>query len=259
MLNTFSFLTMLVYLIKCHIQSETIIKKSTINLLGDSTGSINIKVKYPQNGNIYMGLGKNFYFDTEFNDTETNYFDSSDIEEKTSYKTYISVSQHPFYDSYETTCRLWKPKIDNLKLLCKITDRNFFGTGNYELDSSKFNYKSYQININSTTPLFKINYQHFYIAFLYADEQTIQIEEGKNYFELKFKFEEYNNENLYLYSNDVYLYLNNCSKNAKNLICKVEKEDIEGILYYKNQKFDIYYLDYDRGFKRSEIIYNTSI
>ena len=230
MWDTFSFLTMLLYLIKCHIQSETNIKKSTINLFRDITGSIEIKVKYPQNGNIYMGLGKNFYFDTEFNDTETNYFNASDIEEKTSYKTYISVSQHPFYDSYETTCRLWKPKIDNLKLLCKITDRYFYGTGKYGLDSSKIFYKSYEIIINSTTPLFKINYQDFHIPFLYADEQTIQIEEGKNYFELKFKFEEYNNENLYLYSNDVYLYLNNCSKNAKNLICKVEKEDIEGIL-----------------------------
>ena len=143
--------------------------------------------------------------------------------------------------------------------MCKITDRYFFGTGNYELGNSKFNYKSYQININSSTPLFKINYQRFYIPFLYADEQTIQIEEEKKYIELKFKCEEYNNESLYLYSNDAYLYLNKCSKNATNLICEVEKEDIEGILYYKSQKFDIYYLDYGRGFKRSELIYNITI
>ena len=95
MWDTFSFLTMIFYLIKCHIQSEKNIKLPTLNQIDDFTGSIDIKVKYPQNGNIYMGLGKNFYFDTEFNDTETNYFDASDIEEKTSFETYSHIVTSP--------------------------------------------------------------------------------------------------------------------------------------------------------------------
>ena len=255
---TFSFLSMVLNIFKRDFQSESNAIPLTINQKNDITVSININVKYPD-GDIYIGPGKNFYLDTEFNDTETNYFDASDIEEKTSYITYISISQHPFYDSYQTTCRLWKPKNDKLKLLCKITDNYFYGTGNYKLDNEKINYNSISININSSAQTLKMFYQNIQIPFLYADEQIIRIEEGQKYIELKLKFQEYNNESLYLYSNDAYLYLNKCSKNNKNLICEIEKEDIEGILYYKNQKFDIYYLDYGRDFKRREIIYNITI
>ena len=256
--NIFSFLLILISLIKCHSQSDSNKELSKSNLNNDVQESIQIDLEYPRTGDIYIGLEKFFYFDTSFNDTETNYFDSSDIEEKTSFTTRIIYS-YSFIEYHSTSCRLFKPKKDTLKLLCKITDDIIRGNAAINIENSYTNYKTYSINIYAPSHRFSLTFPKIPIPFLYADEQSIQIEEDKESYELKFKIEEYTNEDLYLYSNDAYLYLNKCTKNEKNLICEVEKEDIEGILLYNNQIFDLYYVNSGLGLRRGDLIYNITI
>ena len=100
-------------------------------------------------------------------------------------------------------------------------------------------YSSYDYNFY----LYKISD----LPFIYSEEQFINIEAGKDSYELQFKFREYNNQLLFLFYNGAYIHLENCSDKLKEnyLICKLEKEDIEEIeemLTTKNQKFDIYSL-----------------
>ena len=204
--NIFSFLLILISLIKCHSQSDSNKELSKSNLNNDAQESIQIDLEYPRTGDIYIGLEKFFYFDTSFNDTETNYFDSSDIEEKTSFTTRIIYS-YSFIEYHSTSCRLFKPKKDTLKLLCKITDDIIRGNAAINIENSYTNYKTYSINIYAPSHRFSLTFPKIPIPFLYADEQSIQIEEDKESYELKFKIEEYTNEDLYLYSNDAYLYL----------------------------------------------------
>ena len=103
---------------------------------------------------------------------------------------------------------------------------------------------------------------------MYSDTQIIRIEEDRETYELIFKKEKYNDELLYLYSNDAYIPLDECSKNENEteLICKLEKEEIEEALQYNKQIFETYsYYDkenYDQkklGIYKMEIIENIII
>ena len=233
--NIFTFLLILLSVFKSHSQSDSTIAKSTENLNDDITAIINVYVNYPKSLYIQIGFGRNFYFDTSFNDTETNYFDPSDIEEKTSSTTNIVYTYYRT-EKHKTKCRLWKPKKDTLKLLCHIIDNITHGDSSTYLESFNINYKSYEISVlASQSPKMILTYKREWVPFLYADEQIIQIDEEKESYELRFKCAEYTNEDLYLYSNDAYLYLNNCSKNEMNLICGIKKEEIEERLYNPTQ------------------------
>ena len=77
--------------------------------------------------------------------------------------------------------------------------------------------------------------------FLYSDEQIIQIEDNKEFYDLKFKIIEYNNETLYLnHDYRTNIYLDKCLNDGKYLTCTINKEDIEEVLYYSGQKFEVY-------------------
>ena len=55
--------------------------------------------------------------------------------------------------------------------------------------------------------------------------------------------EGYYDDILFLFRNETIetnpLYLDKCSKDKNYLICKIKKEEIEEILEYNNQKFDV--------------------
>ena len=54
------------------------------------TETIQIGIQYEET----LDFGRrNFYFNTDFNDKETNYFDASDIEDKTFFKTEINYKK----------------------------------------------------------------------------------------------------------------------------------------------------------------------
>ena len=209
--NIFSFLLILSSLFHCYSQLNSNLAVSGVkNLKDDIIGTIDINVKYKSYSYVYIGLEKTIYFDTDFNDKETNYFNASDIEEKTSFNTNI-VFYFMTTEKYKTSCRLWKPVNDTLKIICKIAVDYNRGSMDTLFIGSTLNYKSYKINIFAPSqPYFTILYPKVSIPFLYADEQKIKIEEGKESYELKFKFVEYNNENLYIYSNNAYFFLKKC-------------------------------------------------
>ena len=85
------------------------------------------------------------------------------------------------------------------------------------------------------------------IPFLYSEKQSITIEENKDSYNLMFKILEYDNEVLFLFSESTYIVLNKCMIERKNLICKITKEKIIGILGFSGQIFKCDYLDEVNG------------
>ena len=123
------------------------------------TDTIDINIKYRE-GKILLGLNRYFYLDTEFNDTETNYFDSSDIEEKTTFNTPLDYP-YSYKQPCRAGCRLWKPKNDTLKLICYVSG-NFNSEWDVKLQNTSFPYKNYQININPPSS----SDESFYLKYL---------------------------------------------------------------------------------------------
>ena len=175
---------------------------------------------------MHTGENRYFYLSTNYYDND-NIFNTSGIEENIEFKTVLYQTDYQSR-KYDTTCILWKPKNDNLKLFCQIIDS--YGGSNYvNLNQTVFLFKSCIIFID-TSPSFYLKYVNQRMPFLYADEQKITITEGKELYQLKFNMIDYYNELLYLYSNDTYIPLDKCSEEDDNLICVLEKEDIEEVL-----------------------------
>ena len=217
---------------------------------------ININIIYkPQ---IYFGEKGYIYFQTDYNDKETGVFDVSDIDEQIQFN--ISIITIEDSEIHNITCKLFKPTNDNLKLICKINDISYNWHCNAYMNKQSFIYNNYIVNImppllNNTFYLDKKNQ----LPFLYSDEQIINIEDWEQDYELKFNMEEYNDELLYLFSNDAYIHLDKCTKNENYLICTIEKEEIEEVLQYNNQKFDVYSHNEDLKLYKLNIIQNIII
>ena len=185
-----------------------------------------------------MGQNANFFLNTDYYDTK-GIFNSSDIEDNTRFNTTIYSSDSV---NYEVSCRLWKLDSTNVKIFCKLKDpTKFSSNARYYLNSVSFNYKSYKININrpSTDTTF---YKLTSLPFIYSGQQVIDLEDGKDLYELKFRCLEYNNEPLHLTDNGNIKISFSCTYIEKdnNLICQLQKEEIEEILINNIQNFEIY-------------------
>ena len=187
---------------------------------------------------VYLGPEGYFYLETDFYDNITKIFDSSDIEENTAFNSSLRYSGNNYY---KADCHLWITFNRKIMIFCKTENPSSFSTWTYvSFIPTLLNYKSYKIYIEQPT---STNYNFYLykrnpnIPFLYSNEQIIDIEEGKNEYELKFKYKEYNNEFLLLNFNQTYKYLENCYKSQNNIICPIKTEEIEEILHYNNQKY----------------------
>ena len=205
----------------------------------DITKTIEINIDSDE---YYLLVGENrfFYMSTIFNDNESNYFNSSDIEEKTLFKTTFTTKYDPIV-SYDITCRIRKRTNGTLVFICvlneDLTPKNYY----VYLNGTSFFYKSYEIIIKPSTRSFILRIIDTPLFFLSAYEQAINIEENKETYELKFKIEEYDaNGLLYLFSNYSFIPIDKCSIEGTYLICEIVKIYIEEVLQYNNQKFDVY-------------------
>ena len=222
----------------------------------DSLETITINITYEENK--YVGEKGYFYFETTFNDNETNYFNNLDIEQAS-----FNASFRPFYwtDICYSICRLWKSSDGYMKIICKFMDNSYAGR-NLNLYIKPFNYKSYLINFIPPEEGFWLIKDED-LQFLYSDEQMINITEEEKFYDLKFNMEGYYDDILFLFRNETIetnpLYLDKCSKDKNYLICKIKKEEIEEILEYNNQKFDVYTFSDHFGIHKIELINNIII
>ena len=200
--------------------------------------SILIQIRYEDNkdiikiGQTLTEAGKTNYptisFITDFDDTKSNIFDISDIEEKTSNKINIMTD-----DGYKTSwkCRLWKPMNGNLRLFCRVDSLTYSAKSiTFERLSFTYNKKNFVLKTDDYFQVIRLNTP---ISFLYSNPQTIDLDKEVESYDLKFKSDVYNKDVLYLYSNRNYIPVDNCTIEGNELLCKIPKEIIETNLIKK--------------------------
>ena len=200
--------------------------------------NIAIKVKYEDNKEPLV-FGREVYDDwkrkeiyfpeisfvTAYNDTISNIFDISDIEEKTKF-TIRFYEYNYSYNYFNMDCRLWKPQNENLRIIC--SSRYSISGGNYTFDRTTFEYNNYTIIIK-TEDYYVTSSISNYLTFLYSDNQTIDLDSYQEIYYLKFKIGLYANEGLYLNKSNNYIPLYDCyiKDNNIELMCHLNKSTIE--------------------------------
>ena len=160
-------------------------------------------------------------------------FDDIDIEEKTKFETIVEDIYNNS-NTYKIYCRLrnseWKT------ILCSAEETIPFGKYYIRFNNTKFNYNGYEIIVSGNDNYYFEKLDKFLID-LYVDEQTINVEESKNIYEIKFKIHSYNQERLFLMKRDGIFYLEKCYENKNELICPISKERLEEIMESNNEEF----------------------
>ena len=72
------------------------------------------------------------------------------------------------------------------------------------------------------------------IVDLYSDKKTINVEEVKDNYELRFKISSYNQEPIMI--GDIETTFIDCSKQNEDLVCIITKNQIESLLISKEKK-----------------------
>ena len=208
--------------------------QSKSNNLKNGLEILPIKVIFNSSEYVIVGRNGTFIFSSGYRD-ETNIFDPETIEKESSFSTFM-IEENQL--TLNTNCRLWKPE-KTIKMIC---DANFFEEGSHsvEINGQSFEYRNkYLIKVTFYGNL-KFKQEDIYYPFLYSYEQNINIIGSLPSYELKFKFNSYYDEILYIYRTEYsYTALNNCEKKDQELTCRLSKEKIEEILVSKNEHFKL--------------------
>ena len=159
-------------------------------------------------------------------------FDDINIEEKTKFETIVE----DIHNNNKYTIYCWIRNSIWKTLLCSVEETIPSGEYNVRFNNTKFNYNGYEVMVNGND---NYSFQKLdkYLLDIYADTQTINVEEGKNIYEIKFKIHSYNQERLFLMKNGGLFYLGKCNENKNELICPISKERLEEIMEKKQQQF----------------------
>ena len=197
-------------------------------------------------GSYYVGEKGMLFFIGDYSDSETKIFTPSGIEEKIVFNTSVTDEN---YNNYDVTCKLWQPLNEKIRIICKLY-KNIIVEGYYtyiKLNSASTMFNNKMISIISEMSLesYYLRVYNIPIPFVYAGKQEINVEDGKNIYELKFKIGEYNNELLVLMYPDTNRYSNllleKCQINNEYLICELTKEQIEEKLFTNVKKYELNY------------------
>ena len=195
---------------------------------------IKIDVNCSNHNNMIVGYNGKFIFTTEYSNEKLDIFDPETIEQETSFSTIMTNENQ---ETLKIKCRLWK-QTNIIRIIC---DANFNVKGKHSvrIGTQPFEYKNHTINI-TFYEIFTFEQIDIYYPFLYSYAQTINIIESRPTIKLKFKFDTYYDEILYIYgAKDNYAVLDNCKKNGKELVCEISKEKLEEILISNKEEFEL--------------------
>ena len=185
-----------------------------IQIILPENKNIMLKITNENNQNIIVGEKETITFFTNYNDKGKNIFNDIDINKYISFNsTIIDTGRNKF----NVTCKIWKTIDENIIIMCNFNNNNLFYTRNYIiLNETTLNYGDYKIIISQESYI-QVQKYFYNIPFLYYDKQIINIDNNDSY-ELKFKFESYNNDILYIcgQSNN-YAILDNCKIGTNEL------------------------------------------
>ena len=150
--------------------------------------------------------------------------------------------------SYVIKCGLWSEY--DLKVFCNIDENIPKGEWIINLDGISFKYKDYIINLKYFSSIKFTKTDDFNIVDLYSDKQTINLDDGKQSYDLKFKIVSYNNEKIIINKNTVL----DCKPKSDELICPITKKKLLSIIGPEDLSLRVYCLDNNYGFSKLPLI-----
>ena len=185
----------------------------------------------------FIGFNGMFKLVLNLNDTETNIFNASDLEEKSVFNTTITIND---IDIKKVSCFLWKPIKEKLNMICKLNNTLKDQENKCKISLSTFDYNDKKVRITSNMNNLFLIQINATVPFLYSDKQELNIDD-KDIYELKYKIGEYHNEILYKdYRFGGHIF-DKCSQEGKELICKLKKSEIEEFAASNGKKISISY------------------
>ena len=211
-----------------------------------------IEMNIIQDSTIYIGNKGKLYLRTDYNDTNINIFNDSNIEENTKFNISFSCGDKIYSD---ISCNLWKDTENIIYIFCQLSE-NLNDSNRYiNVNRTILFYNNLEIPIKQKyeNSLYFIQLERS-IPFLYSKSQTINIEEEINTYYLKFNAENYQNEKLIIrpYSLGLII-LDDCSIEKKELTCRIGKSELEEYNLL-DTRFGIYYPYSDGPFINSRMI-----
>ena len=196
---------------------------------------------------IVIGYNGIIYLKSDYNDKEKNIFNDSNIEENTKFNAYIK------YDNIDTTfrtpCHFWKNTENIIFIFCYLNRNLSIGANKFMiLARPGFPYNNLEVHIEFNSYVVNVFQLQGSFPFLYSKNQTINIEEGTDTYYLKFNIKNYQNEKLILVNEPpYYIFLDECSTEKKELICKIGKSELEEIPLSRIKPLVYYPSSEDKG------------
>ena len=184
---------------------------------------------------------------TDYDDGLENIFKEYGLIQQTKFSC-IFYDEYGF--NYSGQCLLFKPKNEKIRIFCVLFDKLMKDEQNLTIKTVNFTYYDYTIVIYSKNSI-KVNRLDYDISFLYSVEQTINVNETENSYEMKFDIAVYNNELLYLYgeTNNTAVF-DSCERRYNDitfLYCYISKEKISELLTKNNEQFKLGIVDENIG------------
>ena len=168
-------------------------------------------------------------------------FEPSDLEEKSVFETTFTIDN---IEQAKAICRLYKIIKEKLHMYCKFNTIFNHGLHKFNVSSSSFNYKNKTVLITSQIENLKFYQLNTTIPFLYSGRQVLNIDEKTEIYEIKYKIVEYHNETLFIPQNSDNIILDKCSIKGKELICKINRIEIEELNLPSNM-FDVFFYNFN--------------
>ena len=152
------------------------------------------------------------------NDNLKHIFNESNI----TFNSYIKDLDE---NNYAVICTLWEGN-GNIRIFCRLNENLKSENQRIILKEVNFNYKGYNVIILPETYV-TVYQRNYNIPFLYSERQNIELNDEKEFYELKFQILSYNNEIIYLTN---YFILDDCKIVNSELICNLPKKELESNL-----------------------------
>ena len=193
-------------------------------------------------GTQYVGENGIIYFKSDYNDSGQNIFNDSHFKERTTFRTKLLCDSR----NYETFCYLWKNTDGIIFLFCEFPSGFSNKYHNINITGGDFYYYNMKVNIISKLSFVDVYKFADYFPFLYSKNQTINIEEGTDTYYLKFKTKNYHNDKLIISNEHSYIVLDKCSEENNELICRIDKSELEEASFqlFSLKLYYPFYIDY---------------
>ena len=183
---------------------------SPIKVILPKENDIIIRIKKEDNNEV-IKIGQNgiLFLITNFEDNN-NIFNISHI----SFNSNIKDEKN---NKYNVNCKLWIPKSEKLRIICKLNENLLNNYQQISLNKVEIAYNNYNIMITNQD-FIGVEQSNYDISFLYSEQQNIEIKKGIEFYNFKFYIEKYNDEMLYLYGErNNSLIFENCKRKEKKM------------------------------------------